>query len=303
MTPTPAGPTHAGPTTPATDGGGAEVREVRTVDGGPTGFAGLVRGAARRTKAGGQLPAVEYRAHDRRFGADALAGYQKLCGFRVSSTVPSSFIHVQTFPLSLLLMGAADFPFPLLGLVHVHNRSTQVRPVDAGEPFDLRVRAANRRDHPAGQQVDIEAEAVVGGVTVWRGTSTYLHRTGPAPARGARPDAPEPAPAVAFWNLPSDLGRRYAAVSGDRNPIHLSALSARAFGFPRAIAHGMWMHARVLGAMQAQLAESYTVDVAFKTPAFLPSRVAFAAERHGDGWDLGLRNATSGKPHLAATIR
>ena len=50
------------------------------------------------------------------------------------------------------------------------------------------------------------------------------------------------------WRLPGDLGRRYAAVSGDRNPIHLYALTAKAFGFPRQIAHGMWSKARCLAA-------------------------------------------------------
>ena len=248
------------------------------------------------------MPAVEYRTSDRRVDPSVLAEYQKLCRFRVSSLVPATFIHVQAFPLSTALMGAADFPFPLLGLVHVNNRMTQVRQVDAAESLDLRVWAGHLRDHPAGRQVDIEAEASVGGETVWRGTSTYLHRSGPAPTRGPRPTAPQAPSAVAFWNLPADLGRRYAAVSGDRNPIHLSRLSAKAFGFPRAIAHGMWMNARVLGALESRLAESYTVDVAFKTPAFLPSRVAFAAGSTSAGWEVSLRNATSGKPHLTATI-
>ena len=35
-------------------------------------------------------------------------------------------------------------------------------------------------------------------------------------------------------------------MSGDVNPIHLHALTARAMGFPRAIAHGMWTYARTL---------------------------------------------------------
>lgn len=287
---------------PATDGSEASARQVRTVHGGPGGLGALVRGAARRKNAGGTLPAVEYRASGRGIDAAALAEYQKLCGFRVSSLVPSTFVHVQTFPLSMTVMGAADFPFPLLGLVHVNNRITQIRPIDAAETFDLRVLADRLRQHPAGQQVDVEAQASVNGEIVWLGTSTYLHRSGPAPIRGPRTEAPEVPPAIAYWDLPADLGRRYAAVSGDRNPIHLSRLSAKAFGFPRAIAHGMWMNARVLGAMEAQLPASYTADVAFKTPAFLPSRVAFAADRTTDGWVLDLRNAKNGKPHLAATI-
>jgi acyl dehydratase len=184
----------------------------------------------------------------------------------------------------------------------VRNRITQVRSIDSAEKLDLRVWAAELRDHPAGRQVDIQAEARVGDETVWRGTSTYLHRTPRPEARAPRPVIAPPPPAVAYWRLPGDLGRRYAAVSGDRNPIHLSRLTAKAFGFPRAIAHGMWLNARVLGAMESRLPAAYTIDVAFKTPTFLPSAVAFDADRTDDGWTLGVRNARSGKPHLSATI-
>ena len=280
----------------------ADAREVRTLEGRSGGPGALARSVARRKKVGSELPAVECRLSDRRVDPAKLAEYQKLCGFRVSSLLPSTFIHVQTFPLSMAVMGAADFPFPLLGLVHVNNRIVQVRPIDSAETFDLRVWADRLREHPAGQVVDIEAEASVGGVTVWHGTSTYLHRSGPAPARANRPTTPDAPPPAAHWNLSADLGRRYAGVSGDRNPIHLSRMSAKAFGFPRAIAHGMWMNARILGALEPRLSASYTVDVAFKTPAFLPSRVAFTAEPASDGWALGLRNDSSGKPHLAATV-
>jgi acyl dehydratase len=277
-------------------------REVRTVDATSSGLGALARNAVRRKRAGSHVPAVEYRRDDHGLDVATLAAYQRLCGFAISSTVPSTFVHVQAFPMSTALMGAPDFPLPLLGLVHVHNRITQLRPIDAAETLELRVWADHLRDHPAGRQVDLEAEARVADETVWRGTSTYLHRTHPAAARGEHVDAPAPPPPVAFWRLPADLGRRYARVSGDRNPIHVSKLAAKAFGFPTAIAHGMWLNARVLGAMEPRLPEAYTVDVAFKTPTFLPSGVAFAAERTDDGWELGVRNARSGKPHLAATI-
>ena len=285
------------------DGSAANLRQVRTVAGKPAGLGALARGVLRRKGGRGDLPAVEYRADDHGFDPAALAGYQRLCCFRVSSRVPSTFVHVQTFPLSLALMGARDFPLPLIGLVHVHNRITQYRPIDASETIDLRVWADDLRDHPAGRPVDLEAEAHIAGETVWRGTSTYLQRSGAPAPRGERRDISVPPAPIAFWPLPANLGRRYGAVSGDRNPIHLSRVSAKAFGFPRAIAHGMWMHARVLGALEARLPDSYTVDVAFKTPAFLPSTVAFEAEQTPDGWRLGLRNARTGKPHLAATIR
>jgi hypothetical protein len=55
---------------------------------------------------------------------------------------------------------------------------------------------------------------------------------------------------VVHWRLAGNLGRRYGAVSGDRNPIHLYPVTAKAFGFPTNIAHGMWTKARSLAALR-----------------------------------------------------
>jgi acyl dehydratase len=102
--------------------------------------------------------------------------------------------------------------------------------------------------------------------------------------------------------VPGEIGRRYAAVSGDRNPIHLRKLTARAFGFPSAIAHGMWLKARTLATLEGRLPDAYAVEVAFKTPVLLPSTVSIATGQDGDGWTLDVRNARSGKPHLHGHI-
>ena len=93
-----------------------------------------------------------------------------------------------------------------------------------------------------------------------------------------------------------DLGRRYAAVSGDRNPIHLSAPTAKAFGFPRAIAHGMWTKAHGVAALD--LPGAFTVDVEFRRPILLPGRVTFAAGEAG----FSVRDADDGTPHLEGTV-
>jgi acyl dehydratase len=110
-------------------------------------------------------------------------------------------------------------------------------------------------------------------------------------------------PQVATWSLPGDLGRRYASVSGDRNPIHMHNLSAKAFGFPKAIAHGMWTKARALAAIDNKLPDAFTVDVAFKRPILLPSKVGFHVAEVDDGLNFSVRNAKKGTPHVDGTTR
>lgn len=175
----------------------------------------------------------------------------------------------------------------------------------ADEALSFAVRAADLRPHSRGRQFDLLAEASVDGETVWSGRSTYLRRGKPA-AGASKPakhvELPEQAGPVSHVRVPDDIGRRYGAASGDRNPIHLHALSARAFGFTSAIAHGMWLEARTLAALEGRLPDAYTVEVAFKLPVPLPSAIAIAATRDGDGWNLDVRNSRSGKPHLAGSV-
>ena len=101
-----------------------------------------------------------------------------------------------------------------------------------------------------------------------------------------------------MWRVPADTGRRYAAVSGDRNPIHLHPLPARLLGQPGAIAHGMWTHARCLAALAGRLPDAFTVEVAFKRPVRLPADVAFATWRDELERRFALHDPRSGAPHL-----
>ncbi|MNQ51457.1 bifunctional enoyl-CoA hydratase/phosphate acetyltransferase [compost metagenome] len=97
---------------------------------------------------------------------------------------------------------------------------------------------------------------------------------------------------VAQWKAPSDIGRRYAKVSGDYNPIHLSAASAKLFGFPSAIAHGLWNKARTLAALADHLpTANLEIAVQFRKPVRLPSEVALLASAAGASGDLQLIGA------------
>jgi len=102
----------------------------------------------------------------------------------------------------------------------------------------------------------------------------------------------------ATWSLPGDLGRRYGSVSGDLNPIHVHPLSARLFGFPSAIAHGMWTAARCLAALQPRLPQAFTVEVAFRKPILLPARVDFVLATTKAGMRFGVRGTRKPTAHL-----
>ena len=266
---------------------------------------------------GRELPDTELEVRDVETDRAHLAAYNEVCAFARDDVLPPTYPHIVAFPLAVRIMAERAFPFPLLGLVHIGNEISQLRPVGADEPLTVRVRAQDLEPHDRGTQFAMAAEARVGQEPVWRSRNVYLHRHGKpaggdAAAGGGKPSASgepsgaagrgsrEPAaPARAHWRVPGDIGRRYGAVSGDRNPIHLHGWSAKLFGMPRPIAHGMWLKARCLAELESTLPEAFTVSVRFKLPLFLPAQVAFGVR---DGGAFEVRDASSGKPHLSGEL-
>ena len=246
---------------------------------------------------GGEMPELERVKEGVAVDRERLAEYAKVCGFPVRDVLPATYPHVLGFDLHMELMTDGSFPFPAIGLVHIANSIEQVRPIDAGERLDLRACPTSIEPHPRGQAFSIVTEARVTGEVVWKGRSTMLRRGGGDGSKSTERRDSEVLPAGIEWRLEGDLGRRYAGVSGDRNPIHMSDLTAKAFGFPRAIAHGMWTKARCLAALEPELLETFTLAVEFRRPILLPATVTF----EGDATGFSVRDAEKGTPHLEGT--
>ena len=229
-----------------------------------------------------------------------LAAYAKVCGFALRDQLPPTYLHVVAFPLHLALMGDGRFPFGAVGLVHVENAIVQHRPVGLGERLSMRVRATALEPHPRGRAFTIVSEARADDELVWAGESTILRREagGGGERRPSADDAPPDPPPVVQWRLPGDLGRRYAAVSGDRNPIHMHDVPAKLLGFPRTIAHGMWTKARCLAALENRLPASFGVRARFRKPVLLPSTVTFGSVEDDGATRFAVRAARDGAPHL-----
>ncbi|CAM3923926.1 MaoC/PaaZ C-terminal domain-containing protein [Kibdelosporangium persicum] len=252
------------------------------------------------TRHGSALPSTVYSRSPLAVDPGHLSAYNKVCGFRLTDQLPITYPHVLGFPLQVKLMTDNDFPFPLVGSVHIANRITQLRPLHTTDVLRVQVHVENLRDHAKGRQFDMVTTVFAGDSVTWHSTSTYLRRTGSG-GSSADKDVVVRQPG-AVWSVPDDIGRRYAEVAGDRNPIHLHPLAAKLFGFPRAIAHGMWTKARCLAAFEGRLPEAYTVDVKFKLPVLLPAKAGFTTDRADDGWSFELFNARNGKPHLTGEI-
>lgn len=233
-----------------------------------------------------------------------LSAYNEVCGFPTSHRIPATYPHLAAFGLHLALMTETRFPFAPMGLVHLRNTITQHRPITVDDVLDVTVRATDLRPHPKGSLVDVITEISIDGTTAWDEVTTLFSRhKGGGAETVAPPLAGVEAPAgVVHWKLGGDLGRRYGAVSGDRNPIHLYPLTAKAFGFPTNIAHGMWTLARSLSALQNKLPDAFKVDVEFRKPILLPGTVVFGSDVTPDGLVFGVKGSKKPVTHLVGRV-
>lgn len=283
---------------------------TKKLTGQPGGLSTLLRAALPAVPGINQLPGVKKSsARDftglsyARTGIDVVRSdvdaYAAVCAFARKDTVPLPYPHLLAFPLHMAIMSDPAFPYAAIGMVHLENTISSHRAIAIGEVLDLTTAVAAPRAHAKGALLDFVTTVTSGGDVVWESTSTYLRRgvtaDGEADPGLAITDAPT---GGVEWRLPGDLGRTYAGVSGDHNPIHLYPLTARALGFPRQIAHGMWTLGRSIAAIENRLPDAVSVEVAFKKPVFLPGAVAFSDRLGGGAHTFSLTNPKDGSPHL-----
>ncbi|MCE2774989.1 MAG: hypothetical protein LW687_06805 [Burkholderiaceae bacterium] len=157
-----------------------------------------------------------------------------------------------TFPVVMAYLCSPACPWPAAGTVHLSNRIEQLAALQVGDEVSVELVTGGLRSHEKGQVFDLDLLIRRADEVVWRGTQSLLRR-------GVREPAGLPyisgfdnevSWVRAFeFEAPVNIGRRYARVSGDFNPMHLSRLSARLFGFQRTIAHGLWTQARALAGL------------------------------------------------------
>lgn len=240
-----------------------------------------------------------------------LADYNAAVGLRLGNELPYTYPYVISFALVMKVMSTDDFPFNAVGGVHLTNVIEQTRPLTVDDVLHIRTHAENLRRHRKGLLIDMVTEVFVegedGSAPVWRQTSGFLAKgaklSSSADAAVAardedtgslfeRPEVPSDPTPMATWPVgPADI-KQYADASGDKNPIHVSTLGAKAFGFPATIAHGMWSAAKILSGLEGHLPSAGRYAVEFAKPVVLPTKVAFFTEQTEDGWKLQLRKAS-----------
>jgi acyl dehydratase len=274
----------------------------------PSGLRNLLRAAAGAlpfVPRGDSLPDRTLTVQDLPIDSANVAAYAAVTGLRFGDAVPLTYPFALTFPTVMALVTGFDFPFAAMGSVHIENHITQYRPILVSDTISAKVHAENLREHRRGLLVDIVTDINIGNERAWHQVTTFLHQQ-----RTSLSDEPKPPPQKtpklpppnALLRITPGQIRHYASVGGDHNPIHTNAIAAKLFGFPSVIAHGMFSAAAVLTNIEGQLPDAVKYSVRFAKPVVLPARAALYVDRVTDGWELTLRHAGKGDPHLKGTV-
>jgi len=267
------------------------------------------------------LPPLEAVLHRFQSKRERVEAYRAVCGGVSSDTLPVAYPHVLAMPVQLALMASSAFPVRIMGLVHLRNHIEQQRPLRVGEAGRLRVWIDGHRETNVGQEFDVNTSVEIDGQAVWQEICVFMARRMtrdtkkryagriaagegiPAPdAESVQPTSPASVRATTF-EADDGIGWRYARVSSDFNPIHLSKIGARMFGFNQPIAHGMWSMARCLAALDSSTFDgAKRVDVVFKRPVLIPAPLTLETWHTANGAGFALKGTDRGKTHVAGSV-
>ena len=267
---------------------------------------GALRSSSKKNVAVDALPEVTYVRPQVQINGKHVAAYARVCGFTQAHGVPITYLFTQVFPLAMMLFGSKVCPWPAMGIVHLSNRIQQLARLEVGDTLRLEMSTGALFAHDKGQVFMLHFRAYRGDQLVWVNDMTAL-RMGVRNPRGPKYESQlndaTPLSHQADFFAAAGIGRRYGRVSGDINPIHLTALTAKLLGFRKAIAHGMWTKARALATLMPREAVSQAeVIVDFKTPLFLPAKASLWSARQEHGATFEVRNAKGDKPHLRGRV-
>lgn len=258
---------------------------------------------------GTAIEPIDLEVRNVQLSAAHLQRYRDICGVSAGAGLPPAYLHVVAMPLHMQLFIARAFPVKVLGLIHLRNSIRVFHDIDVRAPLRLRVLFDTMRLTDAGQEYEYTTRFERDGAVVWEEISTMFARGTANPKASKRPviersNHPKTGATTETLAVAENTGWRYARVSGDFNPIHLTARTAGMFGFKQAVAHGMWSLGRCLGTVAEQMPrQGIQVDTQFKLPVYLPSEALARHWQVDGGTDIAMCTPRGDRLHLAMQMR
>jgi len=230
-----------------------------------------------------------------------LIRYEKLCGFRQKLTLPISYPHLLVSRQHHQIFSQTDFPFPLVGLLHVKNIIEQYRPIFRSEVLDLESQVVNLEQITKGYRFELISKVFSENELIWKSSSTFEHRGGKSypfthPSETKIQFAELPLNEVREWQLTQERARHYAQISKDFNPVHFSTSNTHP------TAHEMYLTARILAEVFDDIPSASHVAASFLKPVYLPSFMRLVIQKDSPGKSVYLTDENRSLRHLTVTV-
>ena len=255
------------------------------------------------------IPRLESKWMQASESAENIQAYRELCGIGNDGNLPVLYPHVLTSSMHIHLITDKRFPASALGAVHSRMHIVQYEPIPDSQKVDLHCRISNARTLKAGLETDIVTTVTADDKRLWQSVATYIFRG----RKFGKPGEQHPwatfdplgeASIEAQWHVPADMGKRYAKITGDYNPIHVSRFMAKMFGFKRDIVHGMWCLCRCLAHIQDfSYEQPVRLDAAFKGPIFMDSGCTMKGHEIDQGYRFDLYNEGNSRPSIVSVLK
>ena len=255
-------------------------------------------------KPGVILPDLGYKIHAVGVDTPSYLAFCRMFGFSEDS-VPLTYWHIRFFGLRAFLASRPEAPFPLPGMVHLSDRIRQYRPIRPEESLTVDCRFGRLLGHEKGTAFETLTRLYSGNELVWEENTVNLYLGKGIPCAVETESFPielgQNCQTVTA-EMHSGLGREYAKVSGDYNPIHLNTMGARVFGFKRHLLHGWYSVNRCLQPYEKELKRTAELLASFKKPLFLPSKINLKTERATGGILFEAADFKENFPHVKGML-
>lgn len=258
------------------------------------------------------LPNIQASWSDAKVDSIALKQYLSTLDLPSSNSLPVLYPHVMAGSMHMNMLSHKSFPIRLLGAVHLKNRIIQSKPIAIDQVMDIHSEIGGYRLVEKGVEFDFTTRVKADNETVWDEVSTYFMagkfggKDNPSAESSFELTKLEASEEKGQWHVPANRGKAYAKITGDYNPIHMSSLAAKLFGFKRDIAHGFGVLAQAieLSGLVSEETQQNTlqVDVIFKGPVFLDSNVTMKMGAADLGNRFDVYCGTNPKPSICASV-
>lgn len=234
-----------------------------------------------------------------------LDAFNRMFGYS-GQYVPSTYWHTRLFGVRILLAAQRNFPFPLPGMVHFTDTIRQHETVLPTDALRMECHLGQFLTHEKGTAFETLTKLYRDNRLVWEENTVnlYLGKIQLGDTEYAGHEFAElQNPQEEQLHIPGNMGRKYARICGDYNPIHVSTLGAKLFGFKRKLMHGWYGLNKILAQHPEKMSAPHEVYAAFKKPLFLPGDVLIKQERHEKKVGFEIVHAREGYPNLKGYLK